>query len=226
MSQWLHQDEKRQFERLLRQQRMNRLGDRLAVVDVFLNSEEHLTVDGWCKLLKKHGLNLEPTFVSQTLELLTRFGLATRRDFEGSPTRYEHRHLGEDHDHLICTCCGSITEFNDPRLEEVQEQVAKERGFHCLRHRHQIYGLCQKCLAQRECAMPLSMASPGERLRIETLAGGEMAVKQLNDLGLTMGSELEVISSDGGPVVVAVGGSRLALGRGLADKVRVTPLGS
>ena len=53
MSQGLHQDEKRQFERLLRQQRMNRLGDRLAVVDVFLNSEEHLTVEGWCKLLKK-----------------------------------------------------------------------------------------------------------------------------------------------------------------------------
>ena len=103
-------------------------------------------------------------------------------------------------------------------------QVAKERGFHCLRHRHQIYGLCQKCLAQRECARPLSMAAPGERLRIDSLAGGERAVRQLNDLGLTMGAELEVISCDGGPVVVAVGGARLALGRGLADKVRVTAL--
>ena len=223
MSQGLHQDEKRQFERLLRQQRMNRLGDRLAVVDVFLNSEEHLTVDGWCKLLKKRGLNLEPSFVGQTLELLTRFGLATRRDFDGAPTLYEHQHLGEHHDHLICTCCGSITEFNDPRLEALQDEVAKERGFHCLRHRHQIYGLCNKCLQKRECAMSLAMASPGERLRVETIAGGDRAVKQLNDLGLTMGTELEVISSEGGPVVIAVGGTRLALGRGLADKVRVAP---
>ena len=150
MSVVLHNDEKTQFERLLRQMRMDRLGDRMAVVEVFLTSEEHHTAEGWQRLLKEQGVDLELRFMSETLELLTRFGLAMRREFEGEPTRYEHRHLDEHHDHLICTRCGSITEFSHPQLEALQEQIAKDQGFHCLRHRHQIYGLCKRCLAQRE----------------------------------------------------------------------------
>ncbi len=220
----LHQEEKRQFERLLRQQRLDRIGDRLAVVDAFLTSEEHHTVEGWCRLLQRQGVELEPEFVAQTLELLTRFGLANRRRFEGEPPRYEHRHLDEHHDHLICTRCGAITEFHDPRLEALQAEIAREKGFHCLRHRHQIYGICAKCLQERATSLPLAMASPGEHLRVERINGGEKARRQLNDMGITVGSELEVITSNGGPMVVAVGGTRLALGRGVAQKVQVSQI--
>ena len=150
----------------------------------------------------------------ETLELLTRFGLAMRREFEGEPIRYEHRHLDEHHDHLICTSCGAITEFAHPQLEALQEQIAKDQGFHCLRHRHQIYGLCKKCLARREPTMPLTMASPGERVRVERILGGDMSCHHLADLGMSVGQELEVLSSNDGPMVVALRGSRVALGPG------------
>lgn len=223
MTKQLHQEERRQFERLLHQQRMDRVGDRMAVLETFLNSEEHLDADGWQILIKERGLDLEPEFVEQTLELLCHDGLAERRPFEGGPTRYEHRHLGEHHDHLICTRCGSITEFHNPELEALKHRASAEHGFHHLSHRLQIYGLCGKCRADREPSMPLAMAAPGEKVRVTELRGGGRHAAQLSDLGLNMGSELEVLTCNGGPMVVAAKGSRFALGRGMADKIMVSP---
>lgn len=222
MSQILHQEERRQFERLLHQQRVDRVGDRLAVLEAFLESEEHLSAGNCQARLAAGGTDLEPAFVAQTLDLLTRFGLATRREFEGGPARYEHRHLGEHHDHLICTRCGSISEFHDPELEALQQRVAQVQGFHPLRHMLHIYGLCQDCLASRQPTLPLLLAAPGERLRVERLSGGQGLASQLGDLGLSLGSELEVISTGGGSMVVAVKGCRVALGRGVAQKVLVS----
>lgn len=222
MSGGLHQEERRQFESLIRQMRYDRLGDRLAIVDAFLTHEGHLTADGWRQRLVGLGVDLEPKFVAETLELLTKLGLATRRQFEGEAARFEHKHLDEHHDHLICTRCGSITEFHHPRLEELQQQIVADMGFHPLRHRLQVYGLCQYCLAAREPTMPLPMAAPGERLKVVQIRGGDQNRKNLNAMGITVGSELQVISSNGGPMVVAVKGTRVALGRGAAQKVMVS----
>jgi Fur family ferric uptake transcriptional regulator len=220
----LHQEERRQFERLLRQQRIDRIGDRLAVLEAFLADQGHLSAEGWLGELKARGVDLEPSFVAQTLDLLARFGLAIKSEFEGGPPRYEHQHLGEHHDHLICTACGAISEFHDPELEAMQERLAANSGFLPLRHQLQIYGLCHNCQAAREPTLPLAMASAGERVRVARLACGEELGRQLMDLGLVMGAEAEVISCSGGPLVLAVKGSRVALGRGAAHKIMVTPI--
>lgn len=224
MANGLHDEERRQFERLLSQQRFDRVGDRMAVLETFLTSEEHHTAEGWHRLIKESGKDLGAPFVAETLELLVKFGLAMRREFEGGPPRYEHRHLGEHHDHLICTACGSITEFHDPELEAMKSKAASQHGFHALRHKLQIYGLCEKCRQSRQPSMPLVLASPGERLRIERLVGGQEAKRHLEELGLNLGAEVEVISANGGPMVLAVKGTRLALGRGVAQKVMVTQI--
>ncbi|MCA1906587.1 MAG: transcriptional repressor [Desulfarculus sp.] len=218
----LHQEERRQFERLLRQLRLDRIGDRLLVLEAFLDSEGHHSVEQWQRELRERGVCLEPAFVAQTLELLAKLGLAARREFEGGPVCYEHRHLGEHHDHLICTQCGGITEFHDPELEALQQRISQGQGFHPLRHKLQIYGLCHRCLATRRPSLPLALAAPGEKVRVERLTGGECLVNQLRDLGIGVGSEIEVISANGGPMVLAVKGSRVALGRGAAQRVLVS----
>jgi len=196
----------------------------MSVLETFLTSEEHHSAEGWNQLLKQSGVDLGEAFVAETLELLVRFGLAMRREFEGGPTRYEHRHLGEHHDHLICTACGSISEFHDPDLEAMKAQAASQHGFHALRHKLQIYGLCENCRSARQPSMPLALAAPGERLRVEQLKGGQAAKRQLEELGLNLGTEVEVISANGGPMVLAVKGTRLAIGRGVAQKVLVSQL--
>lgn len=70
--------------------------------------------------------------------------------------------------------------------------------------------------------MTLAMASPGEEVRLTAIHGGQRMRKRLADLGLNIGMTVRVLQHNGhGPLLLAVKDSRLALGRGIAHKVRV-----
>ena len=70
--------------------------------------------------------------------------------------------------------------------------------------------------------MPLSMASPGEVVKIVAIRAGWGLQRRLADMGLTPGLKVRVIRGHRfGALVLDVRGSRLALGRGLARKIMV-----
>ncbi|GAB4430364.1 MAG: ferrous iron transport protein A [Anaerolineae bacterium] len=73
-------------------------------------------------------------------------------------------------------------------------------------------------------ALPLSMVSPGTPVKLIGIAAGRKLRHRLTELGLTPGVELQVMQDQGGPLLVAVYGSRLALGRGTAHKIMVVPI--
>ncbi|ADC62460.1 FeoA family protein [Allochromatium vinosum] len=68
---------------------------------------------------------------------------------------------------------------------------------------------------------PLAMAGEGERVRIQTLQGGKGLAKRLTELGLNPGTEVCIVTRQGGGLVVARGETRLALGCGMAVKILV-----
>lgn len=70
--------------------------------------------------------------------------------------------------------------------------------------------------------MPLTMASVGETVRLERVRGGEHLVHRLTALGLTPGVELNIVQDAGGPLLISVRDSRIALGRGMAHKMMVS----
>lgn len=70
-------------------------------------------------------------------------------------------------------------------------------------------------------SMPLTMATPGRAVRLVQVNGGEESCRRLAALGLTPGVEMTVMQDEGGPLLVCVRESRIALGRGLAHKVLV-----
>ena len=187
----LHEDEKQQFLSLLHQLRIGEIDDRMALAGAFFNSEEHHTAIGWRKFMQRQGLSFDLDFITQNLELLARFGMAYKREFENEPTRYEHHHLGEHHDHMICTSCGKITEFMNPELERLQEKSVLDYGFRPLRHRLQIYGLCSECLAKRPSLQPLSAVASGEKVRVEKLPKGERALAPPGIHGHQQGRRVE-----------------------------------
>lgn len=70
--------------------------------------------------------------------------------------------------------------------------------------------------------MPLAMARAGEIVEVVTLRGSLGLQRRLAEMGLSPGSRFRVETSDpAGPVVIAVKGSRLILGRGLVQQVLV-----
>lgn len=72
---------------------------------------------------------------------------------------------------------------------------------------------------------PLIQAGNGEQVEIVAVHGGGGVQRRLYDLGLVVGRELEVVARQpGGPVLVALSGARIAVGFGMAAKVKVRPL--
>jgi Fe2+ transport system protein FeoA len=69
---------------------------------------------------------------------------------------------------------------------------------------------------------PLSALTYGNQAKITKITGGCNLIKRLNEMGLTLGTTITVVSdSCGGPIVIEVRDSRLALGRGVATKIYV-----
>ena len=71
-------------------------------------------------------------------------------------------------------------------------------------------------------AIPLAMVSAGETVRLVSIHGCENVQHRLAAMGLTPGVEISVLQDNGGPLLIAVRDSRVALGRGLANKVMVS----
>lgn len=72
--------------------------------------------------------------------------------------------------------------------------------------------------------MPLSMAPAGQPVRLLVINAGQRLTHRLSELGLTPGVELLIVHDSGGPLLLAVRDSRVAVGRGMAHKIRVEPL--
>ncbi len=223
----IHSREKDQFKKLFKQEHIDNFEDRFKILDVFLQTERHLTIRELVELLNESGFQFTPDFVRDTLKLMCRFGFARKNRFDNGEVRYEHRHLGHHHDHMICTKCKNIYEFEDEGIENMQVQVAAAHNFHMLQHRMEIYGICSNCLKDHIQLMPLINAKQGERLEIKEFTGGATARIRLLSMGLRVGDKIDIITNlNQGQLVIAVGYNRYVLGRGLAQKILVEPVRS
>jgi len=226
MMRQLHSQEKEQFKKLFQQERVENFEGRLKVLEVFLSLEKHVTVDELVERLKAKSVNFSTDFVRDTLKMLSRLGFARQSRFDNGVVRYEHHHLGDHHDHMVCTKCGKIIEFKDDRLEAYQIKVAAQHGFHMLRHKMELYGICVDCLRERARVMPLTMAKAGEKLLIREITGGASVRIRLMSMGLRQGDAIEVITNNSqGQLAISADLKRYVLGRGLAQKIVVEPSG-
>lgn len=71
---------------------------------------------------------------------------------------------------------------------------------------------------------PISLceAPIGKPVQLTGVNGGTKFNRRLVELGLTPGVHLKVLQDSGGPLIIAVRDSRIALGRGMAKKLSVS----
>ena len=70
-------------------------------------------------------------------------------------------------------------------------------------------------------AMPLSMARSGETVAVRRVRGAADLKRHLENLGFVEGSEVHVVSSSGGNIIVMVKGARFGLDTRVASHVMV-----
>ena len=71
--------------------------------------------------------------------------------------------------------------------------------------------------------IPLSSLRDGEKAQITSVQGGRMVNLRMNELGFTSGANLKVIRNvGGGPIMVELKAGKIAIGRGIAEKIMCT----
>lgn len=143
---WMaHEVEHRALTRYLEEHNLKQTRQREAILEVFLGAKGHITSEDLHQKVREEHPQIGYTTVYRTMKLLCEAGLATEHHFDGI-ARYEIAQ--EHHDHLVCTRCGKIIEFECDLIESAQEKIAANYGFRILRHRHELYGHCGKCQAE------------------------------------------------------------------------------
>lgn len=122
---------------------------RLRILDLLRASEQrHLSADEiYRRLAMDNAVEIGIATIYRALAQLERAGLVRRTVFEASRAVFELDE-GHHHDHLVCVRCGRVEEFYDAGIEQLQHQLASERGYDLQDHRHALFGLCPSCKPQ------------------------------------------------------------------------------
>ncbi|WP_298271361.1 Fur family transcriptional regulator [Geobacter sp.] len=136
---------KKIFHDYIARQGLKSTRQRDIILEAFLSSDRHLSIEElYLKLRVKHP-NIGYATVYRTLKLFAESGIAREMQFGDGQTRYDHVGEGEHHDHLVCTGCGAIIEFENETIETLQNEVAAAHGFLIKTHKLELYGLCARC---------------------------------------------------------------------------------
>lgn len=118
---------------------------RSLIIDTFFRMGGHLSVEDVWSRVRAQDSKVSVATVYRTMKLLAESGLAHARNFGDGQTRYEAAAGRHHHDHLICTRCGTIVEFENDRIEALQDGIARRHGFKVSSHKMELYGLCRNC---------------------------------------------------------------------------------
>jgi Fur family ferric uptake transcriptional regulator len=135
------------LESYMVKKKLRSTAQRRLIVDTFFEgTPSHVTIDDLLAEVRSRDRGIGYATVYRTLKLLAECGVASERRFGDGLSRYELADDDDDHhDHLICTSCGSITEFEDQRIEKLQDAIAARHGFKLVTHKHEMYGICAAC---------------------------------------------------------------------------------
>ena len=152
-----------EVERLLREKGVRLTAQRRRVVRQAV-AYLHFTAERLVQDVRRADPSVARGTVYRPLALLHDTGVAEKHDFRYGPPNYEVTFAKAHHDHLMCVRCGEIIEFQEPRVETLQQEVVIRYGYQLLSHTHKLYGLCRRC--QR--SHPTLPAKP-PRLHVEEI---------------------------------------------------------
>ncbi len=130
---------------ILRQQGYKLTPQRRAVLDAIALSHDHLTpADIYDKVRHEHpGIGLVTIY--RTLDILDKLGLICEVHSGGNCRSYLLRRPQEHHHHLICSGCGTVADFTDCDLSELEQRLSRETSFEIEGHLLEFAGRCQNC---------------------------------------------------------------------------------
>ncbi len=137
----------RQFQQHLARTGLKATRQRELIAKAFFATNTHISAEALYRRVSGRDRRIGLVTVYRTLKLLKEAGLAHERQFGEGRALFEHASSERHHDHMICTECGKITEFENCKIEALQEQVARRFEFSLQYHKLELYGFCRECRA-------------------------------------------------------------------------------
>ncbi len=138
------------FERFLRSHALKLTAQRRRILDRAFATHEHFSAEQLCAWMEaESGPRVSRATVYRTLALLQQGGFVEPLDAGRGELVYEHVLGHAHHDHLLCVDCGRIVEFHDERIEELQLEAARRKGFVLVSHDLVLRGYCRSCARGR-----------------------------------------------------------------------------
>ena len=147
-----HQTIRKNFEEYLKECKLRLTPQRSLIFEKAFETHDHFTAEVFLGWLKAEGHEVSRATLYRTLGLLVEGGFLEALDVGTGEALYEHVLGHRHHDHLICTECGRIEEFHEERIEALQVEIAKSRGFELTSHDLRLMGVCAKCQRSRTVA--------------------------------------------------------------------------
>lgn len=113
-----------------------------------LKFDNHFDVDSLLFRLKNRGLKTSKATIYRTLQLLMEAGLIRNISLslsEARSPRYCVCSKLRAYDHLICTGCGKVTDFDKQEVCKTCHSVTAEHGYKLEAHSLRIFALCPDC---------------------------------------------------------------------------------
>jgi Fur family ferric uptake transcriptional regulator len=193
--------------------------EELTIIREFCRHDGHMSAEEIKNRASASESEISETQVKRVLKMLCELGIAHRLTLSDRIV-YEHNHLHQHHDHMICAKCGKILEFENQHIEEEQLSACRKSGFIPLMHRLEIHGICAECSQDMPTTRTLASCLTGETVEVVQIVGCPSMSHKLMSMGFIRGAQVRILAS-GGPVTVDLRNSRVALGRGQAARIIV-----